>query len=257
VNSINKLLAVLPVVLMLTLAPVMAQTTVDLQWDGSGHFQTNFNPDDDAQVVFETSGSSISGEFHGIDYNDNPYNYGVDTVDVKIKSNFENGFVGYAFTRTDSYDRMYGPSGQTSYTFIQADEGSFAWHSKSNFASLRNCNYGWQNDNQITARGDYIVDHELIVDSNKYAYIYEEGNGETQISDMSEEAGKGFTFGKGCGCYTNTKVKSTGSGEFTLYAKAPNKIETDSGITVEGGDLTIYSSFNNGFTINNFALSGS
>jgi len=244
-------------ILFLGIPVVLAETTVDITWDGGGVFSTWFNVSDDATTYFGTVGSGIWGEFHGIDYHDNPYNYGVDTAEVKIKANVHQGYMEYAFTRTDSHEPMYGEAGQFSYTYIEADDGSFAWHTKSNYAKLMNCNYGWQNDNQIWASGNFIVHHELSVDADRYAYIHQEGSGETNITSMSEEAqGKTFKFGKGCGCYTNAKVSSSGSGLFLLYAKSPH-IETDMGITVDGGDLLIQASYNNGFGMDNFALSGS
>jgi len=242
---------------ILTSSIALAQTTLNTNWEGAGFLLAiNFVADDDAELNFTTAGDYIEGELNAVDSNDNPYNYQVDTVDSKIKASVENGWLKYSFLRTDSLESKYGDAGQQSYTFIEADSINFAWHSNSNYARLRNCNYGWQNDNQIQASGEFLIVHGLYK-GDYGAEIYQAGNGETKITSMSEEYwGDSFKFGKGCGCYTNAKVETTGEGEFTLTAIAPNQITTDFGVTVSGGTLVVYAEYDNGFTFDNFALEG-
>jgi len=233
----------------------LAQTKLTTTWSGSGNFYLNFIAGDDANISFTTSGDSISGNAEIINYEDNPYNYKVDTVSSKIRSEVYNGFIEYFFNRTDSYEPMYGKSGQQSYTYVEGNHATFDWSTRSNFANLRNCNYGFKNNDQITADGNFLLIHG-IYKGNYGAEIYQEGSGSTKISSMSEEYGEGFKFGKGCGCYTNAKVESTGSGLFSLTVSAPSHIKTDFGIEMGGGTLIIQLTYNNSFNFTNFALEG-
>ena len=154
---------------------------------------------------------------------------------------------------------MYGDAGQESYTYISTDDtADFAWHSNSNYARLRNCNWGWQANDQIHATGLHYIYHSFYIDSgyNEGAEIIVSANGDTSITDMNEDHWKSsYKFGKGCGCYTNAHVDITGSGVFDLNAYADNQIDTDFGITTDGF-LNVHSKFSNGFHFSNFALSG-
>ena len=233
----------------------MAQTTTDVIWNGSGYHSIHFQSGDDATSDFWTAGANIDGEYHAIDHDDNPYNYGVDTTDIKIKAHANDGYIEYKFTRDDSYT-SYGSAGQESYTLIDSfGDADFAWHSNSNYARLRNCNYGWQNNNQIHATGSHYIYHSLSVNPVKGASITINADGNTDLTIMSEDHwGNGFKFGKGCGCYTNAHVDITGSGTFDLTTHA-GQITTDWGITTDGY-LNVYSEFGSGFHFSNFALEG-
>ena len=234
----------------------MAQTTVDTTWSGSGLHEIHFKNGDDAASDFWTAGNSINGEYHAIDHDDNPYNYGVDTTDIKIKAHANNGYIEYKFTRDDSYT-SYGSAGQESYTLIDSfGDADFAWHSWSNYAQYRSCNYGWQSNNQIHATGSHLIDHYIDNGNNEGAEIVIDADGNTDLTIMSEDHwGSGFKFGKGCGCYTNAHVDITGSGTFDLHANADNEITTDWGITTDGY-LNVHSEFGSGFHFSNFALEG-
>lgn len=236
---------------------VSAATTFDTSWYGSGGIDIDFIADDDARSSFLTEGSLILGEFHAKDFDDNPYGYGIDTVETKTKANVFNGYIEYLYNRNDSKESMYGHAGQTSYTFINSSgSGQFAWRTMSNYAKIGNSNYGWQNDNQITADGEHEIYHSLDNAYNEGASIHVLANGTTKITSMCEDTwGSSFMFGKGCGCYTNAKVDIDGTGEFKLTAIADNEIKTDSGITTDGV-LSINAIFKNGFKYNNFALEG-
>jgi hypothetical protein len=247
------------IAIYLLAAPVLAITTVDTTWNGGGSFVTHFVSGNDAHSDLSTSGALISGEFHAIDYDNNPYGYNVDTTDTSTKAHVTNGNIIYTFTRDDSYVPMYGVAGQESYTYIgSSGTGDFAWHSNSNYAALGNSNYGWQSNNQMMATGNHYIDHYISANANNGAEIQVEAVGTTQISDMCDEASgaTSFKFGKGCGCYTNDNVNTVGSGSFNLDAYADNQIVTDTGITVNGGSLNIHSDFDNGFHFNHFALTG-
>ena len=240
--------------------PALASTTIDHTWNGVGEFSTHIVADDDSDTTFNTGGSIISGELHFIDYNDNPYNYGVDTNDFKVKSHTQNGYIEYYFKKTDNYEPMYGPAGQESYTYIGASgEGDFAWHTKSNYAHIRNCNYGWQNNGQMFASGEHIIYHSFFVNDHEGAIMQIYADGTSTVTDMNEDHWKSsYKFGKGCGCYTNAKVDIDGQGTFDLDAYADNEISTDTGISVYGPNahLNIHADFDSGFSYDNFALEG-
>lgn len=257
-----KIQAILSTIMALAVisAPALASTTIDHVWDGAGEFSTHIVADDDSDMTFSTGGSTISGEFHFIDYNDNPYSYEVDTNEFKVKSHVQSGYIEYYFKKTDNYEPMYGPAGQESYTYIGASgEASFAWHTKSNYAQLRNCNYGWQNDGHMFASGEHMIYHSFFVNENEGAIIQIYADGTSTVTDMNEDHWKSsYKFGKGCGCYTNAKVDIDGEGTFDLDAFADNKITTDTGISVYGPNahLNIHADFVGGFYFENFALEG-
>jgi len=252
----KSLIAIL-VAISLLAAPVMAITTVDTTWNGGGSFVTHFVSGNDAHSDLSTGGTLISGEFHAIDYDNNPYGYNVDTTDTSTKAHVENGNIQYTFTRDDSYIPMYGVAGQQSYTLINTwGTGDLAWTSTSNYAALTNSEYGFQNNNQMQATGDHYIRHYLSVNANNGAEIIVDADGTTQVTDMCDSASTSFSFGKGCGCYTNANVNVVGSGSFNLFADADHQITTDTGITVNGGTLNTHSDFSGGFHFNDFALTG-
>ena len=257
-KKMNIGLIALAVALVLVSSAVSATTTLHTTWSGSGGVNINFVGDDDAVTSFVTHGKRISGEFEGTNYEDNPYNYGVNTIDSKVSSFVKNGSIEYDFARTDSKTSMYGNAGQESHTLIETNrKGFLAWHSKSNYAQLRNCNYGFRNSDQIMATGKHLIMHTFVIAPDKGAGIIIKARGSSVVNDMSDDSfgNKSFSFGKGCGCYTNAKVSVNGRGQFKLLATAPTQIKTDSGITTDG-KLVITSRFNHGFEFDDFALSG-
>ena len=243
-----------------SLVAIEASATVTkVRWDGSGEIGVHFVSDDDATNDFWTGGNTISGEYHAIDNDDNPYGYGIDTTDVKVKAHVVNGYIEYRFTRDDSHTSMYGVAGQESYTFIGSYYGTadFRWHSRSDYAKYQSCHYGWQNDNQIQATGEHVIHHYIDNGNEEGAEIVIDADGNTNLTIMNEHAdSNGFKFGRGCGCYHNAHVDITGTGNFTMIAQADNTIDTDFGIHTDGY-LSIYAEFANGFHFGNFALEGS
>ena len=254
----TKILTILAMLMMVG-AVSAGPTTVDIAWLGGGNFETHFVAGDDATSDFWTGGSAISGEWHATDSNNNPYGYGVDSVATKVKAAADNGFIEYKFDRLDSKS-SYGPAGQVSYTLMNNMIGTggtsdFAWSSTSNYASLKSCNYGWQANGQMQATGNHEITHTFGT-STEWAGMHVVADATTSISDMSETSSNGgYTFGKGCGCYTNAEVDIVGTGTFDLDAYADNSIVTDTGITTDG-HLNIHSDFGSGFHYDNFALSG-
>jgi len=249
----------LVVAILVTTIGASAKTTTDINWDGGGAIGVHFVSDDDATNDFRTFGTHISGEYHAVDHDDNPYGYNVDTTDIKVKAHATDGYIEYRFTRDDSYTSMYGDAGQESYTFIDSfGDADFAWHSRSNFAQLRNCNYGWQASNQIHATAIHYIYHSFFInDHHEGAEIEIGANGQTDLTIMNEDhSGSGFKFGKGCGCYTNAHTDITGEGYFTMNVYADNRIDTAFGIHTDGY-LGIHADFTSGFHFGNFALEGS
>ena len=237
-----------------------AETTVETNWDGSGSFNSHFYSGDDAEAYVGTFGDSISGSFHARDKDNNPYGYGVDTTVTELRASVTNGDIEHQVDRTDSKTSMYGDAGQRSYTYIDTfGTGNLDWRTTSNYASMRCCNYGFQNNNQIRATGSHVIQHWISANVNEWAGITVNADANTDITSMSEEArGSGFRFG-GCGCYTNENVHITGgSGLFALNAYADNQINTDIGISVSGpgAHYGVSATFGSEFHFNNFALSG-
>ena len=236
-----------------------ATTSVDTNWNGAGSFDTHFIAGDDANADFWTGGSFISGEFHATDSDNNPYGYGVDSVEAKVKAKATDGFIEYNFDRTDSKS-SYGVAGQKSYTSMNNMIGTggtsdFAWRSTSNYAALTNSNWGWQANGQMKATGNQEITHTFGT-STEWAGMHIVADATTVISDMAEKStSTGYRFGWGDGCYTNAEVDIVGSGTFDLNAYADNSIVTDTGITTDGF-LQVHSEFGSGFHYNNFALSG-
>jgi len=240
----------------------LAQTTVDLNWNVlGGDIGIDFQAGDDAYAGLRTGGSYIFGEFHGIDYDNNPYNYNVDTVRAKVRANIDGGgYVEFIMERQDSWAPMYGPEGQVTYTKLETSgSGFFATNTRTNFASLRTHNYGFQNDNQWRATGDFKITHYIMAATEPYgAGFYAEGSGSINVTLMSSEVrgNSAWRFGEGAGCYTNAHAEGTGSGIFEVGGAAPTELHAF-GATIGGGSVTLNILYNNGFsTANNLNMSG-
>jgi len=236
---------------------VSAETTVETNWNGSGYLGIDFQSGDDAKNLFETSGAGIVGNYYAKDSDNNPYNYGVDSTKSEIKASVLDGWMAYQYNRTDSKNSMYGPAGQSSYSFLGSDgTASFAWKTTSNYAAMKSSNYGFQSSNQFTATGNHLLQHRVTTENSGAQWTIN-ATGTSSVSHMSDEASgsSSFKFGKGCGCHTNAKVNIVGSGTYDLEAFAPNQIKTDSGITTDG-HLSLHADFSSGFSFGNFALSG-
>ncbi|MCD6542594.1 MAG: hypothetical protein J7K38_04660 [Thermoplasmata archaeon] len=245
-----------------SLVAIEASATVTkVKWGGDGAVNVEWNSDDDAIMKFHTHGRALRGNIIMEDKNDNPYGYSVDTSDVKVFAGIRNGGeIEYLFKRNDSYEPMYGDAGQEVYTYIStSNRAALWWHSWSNYAQYRSCNYGWKNDNQIIAHGNHYIYHSFHVNNDNGALVEIGADGKTNLTIMNEDHWKdSFKFGKGCGCYTNAKVTIDGSGYFNQIATAKHHLETDTGIEIDGNAIyQVYAEFADGFHFGNFALEGS
>lgn len=240
-----------------------AQTTLDVLWDSwGGNVTVDFQAGDDNHTWLDTGGNHFFGEFHGINYDDNPYSYNVDTVRAKVRANIEGGgYLEFGMDRQDSYVPMYGPSGQSTYTYLEtSDLGFFATNTRTNFADMITHNYGWQSNSQWTASGDYffIIHWIRAGDPSSNAGFTAEGSGSVDVTLMSSEA-RGQTswrLGEGAGCYTNAHASGTGSGYFIIGGQAPNNLSAFGGVTIGGGSVLLDIYYNNGFSVNNLNMSG-
>ena len=243
----NKLIGLTAVMMTIVLiAPVMAQTTVDTFWEGSGFLNTSFVAGDDARSDFWTSGSSISGVFHAKDFDDNLYSYGVDTTDSFVKASVTgwgsgkpDSYMKFEVKRLDSHLSMYGNAGQRSYTEIWTDgTAEMSWGSRTNYAEMSNCQYSrtpkTTNGKNFEATGNHYIYHELTDADGDGAAIEVYGYGETtsKIKLQGEKAGgkdSYFNFGSlkvcgdGCAWQNNyATFEGSGKGDFLVHAWADN-----------------------------------
>jgi len=241
----KRVLAMLAILMMTGV--ISAQTIVDTSWSGSGNFEVHFVAGDDAHSDLWTGGTSISGNFYAVDYDDNPYDYEVDTTESRVKASVTGGgYIEYIHVRDDSWRRMYGDAGQKSYSFIGTDDkAEMAFASWTNYARLRDCEYGkprTSNGHHFEASGDeFQIYHELNDQNGDGASIEVFGSGSAWINLMNSETGwagnpKGsFKFGKGCGCYKDAKAGMSGVGIFRENAWADNELNIDAlGIRIPG-----------------------
>jgi len=234
----KKLLAAIAGLLVIA-TPVMAQTTVDTYWLGGGYMDTTFTAGDDAHSYLETSGSGIMGEFHGKDYDDNPYGYLVDTVTSSIDAIVNGGYIWFENTRDDSKDSMYGAPGQYSYSFVgSTGTAEMAWYSWTNYAEMANCEYAkptTTNGKNFEASGSsYTINHMLMDSSSDGAQVLASGSGSAMIRLMGEKAGgkdtyfnMGFLPVCGDGCAWDNKYATfdgSGAGTFALHGWADNSL---------------------------------
>jgi hypothetical protein len=257
----KKIASMLLIVVLAFSVIAFTETTVDVDWNVfGGGISVDFQADNDAFAGLETAGSHVWGNFSGTDSDNNPYNYGVDDTTTEVKANFVGGYIDYNMQRQDSKTSMYGPAGQSSATYIESsDSGSFASRITTNFAGMRNCNYGFQSSNQWTASGDFLIQNYINAgDPLSGAGFNAMGSGSVNVSLMSSEASgsSSWNLGQGCGSYTNANANGTGSGSFNIYGQAPNQINAF-GATVGGGLVGLTINYNNGFdTGNNLNMSG-
>jgi len=246
-NKIIGLMAVMMAVVMI--APAMAQTTIDTYWNGSGKFETHFVADDDVHSDFWTAGVVIEGEHHAIDHDNNPYGYNVDTVEEWVEAEVSGGgYIEFLNQRTDSWSSMYGPAGQTSYSYIGTDDkGEMAFHTWTNYASLKDCQHGWNrtsNGHHFEADagdGNFTIYHKLIDGAGDGALVKIYGSGSAWIDLMNSETGwdgspkSSFKFGKGCGCDKDAEAGMSGTGIFEQHAWADHELNIDlSGLHIPG-----------------------
>ena len=215
-------------ILAMPLIPVKAETNLQMSWDGSGSISAVFNTSD-AFMLFNTAGNRIWGSLNATDYDDNPYSYGVDTFEARVKSFMEGGGEAeFYVSRLVSHESMYGPADEESHTYLStSDQGHVIFRVRTNFARLRSSNYGYQSDSHFWASGLFYIEHSLTNGLN-YATLAASGDGEIRIDHMSDDTfGSEFKFGFGCGCYTNSDAEASGTGVFEVYAHGENGLYGD------------------------------
>jgi len=256
----EAILALFALALLVQAIPALGATQVDVTYDTSGQITIDFKAGDDAETHFATAGSHIWGDFHAKDFDDNPYGYGIDTFETWAQAEIKDGgYVEWLTNRTDSHVSMYGEAGQISYTYIETDDYGFVkFKTNTNYARLRDCEYGFQNDNQFVANGSYFMVHQLTDSDDDGMYVLLTGSGEGKITVMNGESwGSSWKFGKGCGCYTNAKATAEGSGYFEASGWASNYLQSNLGFELpNGGSFFLGVDFNDGFSIDDFASEG-
>lgn len=217
-------LAVLGTLLFSSIALADDPTTVDVTWDGAGAVNGNVNAGDDANATFTSAGNYQVGHFTATDQNNNPYTYGVDSCNFSFETDITGGGVArFTVNRTDSKVSMYGNAGQQSGTYAFSPDGDILVQNRSatNYASMKDGNYGWHANDHIVIGNATIYELERWMNSGNgdFADLSALGIGSAELDAMSSEAnGSGVRLGWGCGCYTNADFTATGSGTFQLQA---------------------------------------
>jgi hypothetical protein len=235
--------------LALFAAPALADTptTTTVTWTGvSGieNIATTFG--DDAHSLVNFQGVNLNGNLWTTDSNDNPYTYGIDSIQNKISANF--GADDYlstlqvTVTKDQNYQGgpNYGPAGQEAMSYVgTTGSGYLGMNTVANYAEMTDNNYnqapipgfnGWQ----LSATGDGDTQYNLI-------HSIKIGNGDSasvQLYTPSGESGTGkiyymadnlygdaFRFGQGIPP-AETAASATGSGVFNLNADASNFLKT-------------------------------
>lgn len=251
----KKLFALAVLVVAMSSLAFAAPTTFEMNWDayGGAGIDFTFYNGDDSFASLQTSGNYYFGEFYGKDFDDNPYTYNVDSGLFQLRANVEaGGFIDYLVERTDSKS-SYGPAGQFSYSSVGSSDGaaSMAQQTTTNYAAQKNCNYGFQANNQFQADGTgFSIWHEIQDGAGDGASVWVLGSGSASVTYMSDEmGGSSFRFGHGCGCYDNCGATGTGSGVFELQAWAANSMSGDGWSAPSGGSYLQTLVYNDGFTV--------
>jgi len=242
---------VVAVALILSLGTVVladSPTTVDVDWDGAGGVIGSVVAGDDAIANFYSWGNTgNTGQFNFSDSNSNPYNYGVDSCVASLDTSILGG--GSAYLRVDRTDAKtsYGNPGQISYTYVGIADGAATLQNRSStsYASMKDCNYGWNSSNHITVTGttDYTLQRSMDGGWGNSAFLTAIGDGSATLDCMNAEASAGqVRLGLGCGCFTNADFTADGtSGVFEVGGTA------NTGANFAGMGLT-YGSGVYGFT---------
>jgi len=279
---------------LIAIAPAVADPTITtVNWAGvygATNVNTNFGGDATAATTF--SGNNLNGNLVATDFNNNPYGYGVDSIQNTINANFGTGTEGQGgslsttVTKTDNYAPMYGgPGASTTTSVYSTGIGSLGMNTVANYAEFNNANYGITlpipvpTSNQLTATGNvYNLYHSLQDATQTYgtttfndgASIQLAGSGSGSVTDMNDFAmGSSFKFGNGNGCYTNANVKAIGSGSMQLlgWDNSLLKVSDPNVAFIPGNGAPGTASYNlqigfagatttNQFQYTNFALSG-
>jgi len=230
--SIALILSVIMVMALAVPAFAADPTQVVVNWTGAGVVGGTVDTGD-AYSTFHSQGTTHTGQYSATDSNDNPYGYGVDTNTFTMQTGITgSGWAELFVNRTDSKVSMYGAPGQESYTFVGVTNGAATLQNRSNtnYASMRDSNYGWNSNDHITVTGAdaYALQRYVLSGpGSNLAEILANGSGSADLDCMSSEASAGqVRLGWGCGCYTNADFVATGSGQMQLNAWGNNNAST-------------------------------
>lgn len=218
------------VILLLVSVPVIFaddSTSIDIYWVGD-NATVNYIivSGNDTWTRFNSNGANISGEFHAIDYNDNPG--GFDTFETRVKASFSGG--GKIELETMIIDTL-----ASSYTKIETDaSGYIGWKTTANSTHLLNFNSdNWETGHEIQANGDFEVQHWLFNPDDEGILVKCERNvtGSILINlDKEWVTDTAFESGIEEGCY----ALGTGDGEFKIEVWADNYLNGSWGYEMPG-----------------------
>ncbi len=206
-------------------------TTVDVDWNGPGAVGGTVVAGDDASATFGSLGmGSHTGQFTATDSNNNPYNYGVDSCAFTFETDITGGGTAqFIVNRTDSLTQYCLP-GQQSGAYVTTDDGNATLQNRvsTNYASMKDCNYGWNSSDHITVDSatSYFLDRWVNSGSGNWASLNAGGTRSADLDCMSSEAGSGVRLGWGCGCYTNADFTATGTGAMRLQGTGNSSATT-------------------------------
>ena len=248
----NKVLATLLLVTILAstmIASVAAVTDINLGWTGNLNLLFT-NPD---AVVGVNSGGGVTGLFNLHDADNNPYGYGVDSINADLYATISGGgAIDYSYNRTNSKVSAYGPADQSTYSYLTTDgTGQLIRRTSSNYAALISGGYGFMgSNNQFLASGNYYIEHN-VVNGGLFAGFMAAGIGTADIDHMTDDTKNTETrFGWGGGCYTNADVTMTGLGIYERTAYFLTSLNVASGGSALGSGTWSESwSFTNGFSM--------
>lgn len=225
------------VILLLVSVPVIFAedpTSIDIYWDGEDALVIyNIVSGDDTSTWFTSSGDYIVGEFHAIDYNDDPG--GFDTFETNVSASFSGG--GEIKLLTEMIDSRYNSTFRPySYTKIESNtsSGYLGWKTITNYTHLLNFNSDNLQTYEIQADGYFEVAHELYNPEGDGIILKGEGVGSIFI-DLNKEWVNGTAFESGIeeGCY----AVAYGSGQLKLESHADNYLRGDGVFEMPGGAL--------------------
>jgi len=235
-------------------------TDVDVTWSGAGQVDGVTIAGDDATAYFHSEGNSHSGVFHATDQNNNPYGYGVDSCSFSLDTSITGGgWAGLDVYRTDA-KTSYGVAGQQSYAYVWTDDGDAVLQNRSgtNYASMKDCNWGWNANDHITVANasNYVLQRFMDSGSGNFAGLVVGGSGSADLDCMSSEASAGqVRLGWGCGCFTNADFTANGSGTFQLDGAGNNSATTAMAPGMVGAtSFTIIANWVGGFSVADYSV---
>jgi len=214
---------------------VFADTTADFNFTGTGTATLDFVPGDDAIVRLYAAGNGVIVSGQCVDGDNNPYNYGVDSIQAWLRFDTSNGGgASLEMQRLDSHGSMYGPAGQTSLWSVFSSDGtaSLAARSAMNYADLIDSEYGFQNNTQLEAAGSTFQIQRYVDNGNgDWVSVSILGNGAGALTNMNSGAdGNGFTTEGWTGCYENNSAMMSGSSTtFVVQAQAQHAMSWETG----------------------------